>query len=66
MKLEITEKVEKQDEDVIFQGLLKYNLANLEDKNPVDLGIYTRDKTGQILAGLIGVTHGNWLSIKYL
>ncbi|MBY2476435.1 GNAT family N-acetyltransferase [Clostridioides difficile] len=66
MKLEITEKVEKQDEDVIFQGLLEYNLANLENKNPVDLGIYTRDKTGQILAGLIGVTHGNWLSIKYL
>ena len=44
MELEITEKIEKQDEDTIFQGLLKYNLARLEDKNPVDLGIYIRDK----------------------
>ncbi|WP_077717622.1 GNAT family N-acetyltransferase, partial [Clostridioides difficile] len=46
--------------------LLKYNLARLEDKNPVDLGIYIRDKAGKIVAGFIGVTHGNWLSIKYL
>lgn len=66
MELEITEKIEKQDEDTIFQGLLKYNLARLEDKNPVDLGIYIRDKAGKIVAGFIGVTHGNWLSIKYL
>lgn len=66
MELEITEKMEKQDEDTIFQGLLKYNLARLEDKNPVDLGIYIRDKAGKIVAGFIGVTHGNWLSIKYL
>ncbi len=32
----------------------------------MDLGIYIRDKAGKIVAGFIGVTHGNWLSIKYL
>lgn len=66
MKFEITDKIKKEDEDTIFQGLLEYNLARLEDKNPKDLGVYVNDEKGKKIAGLIGITHGNWLLIKYL
>ncbi|SMC22203.1 Acetyltransferase (GNAT) family protein [Clostridium acidisoli DSM 12555] len=66
MEIEITDEIKKQDEDVIFQGLLEYNLARIEDKKPKDLGVYLRDETGKKFAGLIGNTHGNWLFIKFL
>lgn len=66
MKIEITDEIIKQDEDIVFQGLLEYNLAKIEDKDPKDLGIYLKDDTGKIVAGLIGDTHGNWLFIKFL
>jgi len=66
MNLEITDMIKDQDRETIFQGLLEYNLARIEDKNPKDLGIYFQDETGKKLAGLIGDTHGNWLTIKYL
>ncbi len=66
MNLEITDKINEKDEKIIFEGLLKYNLERIEDKNPKDLGIYLQDKTGKKVAGLIGDTHGNWLSVKFL
>ncbi len=66
MNFEITEEISGADEEVIRQGLLEYNLARLEDKNPKDLGIYLRDETDHICAGLTGHTHGNWLFVKYL
>ena len=66
MKFKITDKIEEQDKETIFQGLLEYNLARIEDKNPKDLGIYLEDETGNKLAGLIGDTHGNWLTIEFL
>ncbi|MBK1812262.1 GNAT family N-acetyltransferase [Clostridium sp. YIM B02505] len=66
MNFEITDKVNEQDKDDIFQGLLEYNLARIEDKNPKDLGIYLQNEAGKKVAGLIGDTHGNWLSVKYL
>ena len=66
MNFEVTDKIEKADEETIYKGLLEYNLSHLEDKNPKDLGIYLRNKEGNIIAGLTAVTHGNWLSIKYL
>ncbi|WP_419727017.1 GNAT family N-acetyltransferase [Terrisporobacter petrolearius] len=66
MKLEITDKITEEDENIIFKELLGYNLARIEDKNPRDLGIYLQDESGQKIAGLIGNTHGNWLSIKFL
>lgn len=66
MNIEITDKIKKQDEDIIFQGLLEHNLARIEDKNPKDLGVYLQDETGKKVAGLIGNTHGNWLVIKFL
>ena len=66
MKFKVTDKIKKQDEETIFQGLLEYNLARIEDKNPKDLGVYMKDEKGEMLAGLIGNTHGNWLTVKFL
>jgi len=66
MNFEITDNVKKEDKETIFQGLLEYNLARIENKDPKDLGIYFQDETGTKLAGLIGDTHGNWLAVKYL
>jgi len=66
MNFEITDIIKEQDRETIFQGLLEYNLARIEDKNPKDLGIYFQDEIGKKLAGLIGDTHGNWLTVKYL
>lgn len=46
--------------------MLEYNLARIEDKNPKDLGVYLEDEKGEMIGGLIGNTHGNWLTIKFL
>ena len=66
MKFNVTDKIKKQDEETIFRGLLEYNLARIEDKNPKDLGVFFHGEKGEILAGLIGNTHGNWMTVKYL
>lgn len=66
MNFEITDHIEENSQREIFEGLLSYNLEHLEDKNPKDLGIYLKDETGKIIAGLIGNTHGNWLTVKFL
>ena len=66
MEFQVTDKIKKEDEEIIYNGLLEYNLARIEDKNPKDLGIFMQDDKGNKIAGLIGNTHVNWLSIKYL
>ena len=66
MNLEITDRIKEDDEKIIRQGLLEFNLSRIEDKNPKDLGIYLQDETSKKLAGLIGNTHGNWLFVKFL
>ncbi len=66
MEIKVTDEIKKQDEDIVYQGLLEYNSDRIEDKNPKDLGVYLQDEKGNTVAGLIGNTHGNWLFIKYL
>lgn len=66
MNFEITDQVDEKDKAIIYNGLLEYNLQKIEDKNPRDLGVYLQDGMGKKVAGLIGETHGNWLSVKYL
>jgi ribosomal protein S18 acetylase RimI-like enzyme len=66
MIFEITEVIKEEDREAIFQGLLEYNLARIEDMNKKELGVYVNGETGKKVAGLIGETHGNWLFVKYL
>jgi ribosomal protein S18 acetylase RimI-like enzyme len=66
MNFLITDDIKESDKEAIFKGLLEYNLSKIEDKNPKDLGIYLEDEAGNKIAGLIGDTHGNWLTVKFL
>ncbi|MCI2058943.1 MAG: GNAT family N-acetyltransferase [Oscillibacter sp.] len=66
MDLKITDQVTPKDTEEIFQNLLEYNLARIEDRNPRKLGVFREDASGRKLAGLIGETHGRWLSVQYL
>lgn len=66
MEFRTTDEITEQDESEVFQGLLAYNLGKIEDKTPKGLGVYLEDASGQKQAGLIGATHGNWLTVKYL
>lgn len=66
MHFETTDEIKEQDQRSIYEGLLQYNMERLEDKSPKDLGVYARDEAGKIVAGLIGSTHGNWLTVKFL
>lgn len=66
MDFTITDHINEEDRAEIFKGLLEYNLSQIEDRNPKELGVYLEDKQGQKLAGLIGETHGNWLIVKFL
>ena len=66
MKIEVTDNITKEDEDIILKEIIKYNLERIEDKNPKDLGIFLYDEDDNKIAGLIGDTHANWFSIKFL
>lgn len=66
MDLTITNKILDEDLDEIHRNIHAYNIARIEDKNPEELGIYMKDESGKMLAGLIGETHGNWLSVEFL
>ena len=66
MALEITDQTQENDQQAVYLGLLDYNLAHIEDQHPQELGVYVRNESGEITAGLIGNTHGNWLTVKYL
>lgn len=66
MDFQITDKIKERDRAEIFEGLLKYNLARIEDKSPKELGIYLENENGRKIAGLIGETHGKWLMVKFL
>ena len=66
MALEITDQIQENDQQAVYRGLLEYNLARIEDQHPQELGVYIRSESGEITAGLIGNTHGNWLTVKFL
>lgn len=65
-KYRITSQPTEADKEEVFQQLLKYNLARIEDKEPKELGIFLEDEQGKKLAALIGETHGNWVTIDFL
>lgn len=66
MEYRLTDSISEKDKSDIYNGLLSYNIARLEDKSPRGLGIFLEDDNGDKLAGLIAETHGNWLTVKYL
>lgn len=61
----VTNRVEEREKAEIFDALLEYNLERLKGNTPEELGVFL-EEDGRRLAGLIGETHGNWLTVKYL
>lgn len=66
MQYRITNVPSENDKQEIYEELLKYNLARIENKDVQELGIFLENEEGKKVAGLIGDTHGNWLTIDYL
>lgn len=66
MQYKITSMPSENDKKEIYEELLKYNLERIENKDVKELGIFLENEKGIKAAGLIGDTHGNWLTIDYL
>ena len=43
-----------------------YNRSKREESESEPLNLYVEDEKGNLLAGLIAETFGNWLEIEYL
>ena len=65
MQFDITDVVAEQDKKTVIAGLSEHDLPKLEYRSPKDLAVYHR-VNGEIKAGLIGITHGNWFRVDYL
>jgi len=62
-RLENKESHKSQEIGNLIRG---YNRSKREEAESEPLNIYVEDEKGNLLAGLIAETFGNWLEIEYL
>ena len=60
------ENVESQKSQVIGDLIRSYNRSKRETAESEPLNLYVEDEHGEIMAGLVAETFGNWLDIEYL
>ena len=60
------ENTESQKAQEIRNLIRSYNRSNRETAESEPLNLYVEDEHGQLLAGLVAETFGNWLEIEYL
>ena len=60
------ENTESQKAQEIGNLIRSYNRSNRETAESEPLNLYVEDEHGQLLAGLVAETFGNWLEIEYL
>lgn len=60
------ENTESQKAQEIGDLIRSYNRSKRETAESEPLNLYVEDKHGQLLAGLVAETFGNWLEIEYL
>ena len=60
------ENVESEKAKEIVNLIREYNRSNRESSKSELLNIYMEDEQGNILAGMVSETFGNWLEIEYL
>ena len=65
MQIRLENKV-SQKSQIIGDLIRSYNRSNREPAESKPLNIYIEDDNGQLLAGLVAETFGNWLEIEYL
>ncbi len=63
LRLENTESQKAQE---IGNLIRSYNRSKREAAESEPLNIYVEDDSGELMAGLVGETFGNWLEIEYL
>ena len=60
------ENIESQNSQVIRDLIRSYNHSKREAAESEPLNLYIEDDSGEIMAGLVAETFGNWLEIEYL
>ena len=60
------ENIESQKSQVIGDLIRSYNRSKREVAESEPLNLYVEDEYGEIMAGLVAETFGNWLEIEYL
>jgi len=60
------ENTESQKAQKIGELIRSYNRSKREAAECEPLNLYVEDEHGQLLAGLVAETFGNWLEIEYL
>ena len=60
------ENIESQKSQIIGDLIRSYNLSKREVAESEPLNLYVEDEHGEIMAGLVAETFGNWLEIEYL
>ena len=62
----ILENTESQKSQEIGDLIRSYNRSKREKAESEPLNLYVEDEHGEIMAGLVAETFGNWLEIEYL
>ena len=65
MKLKL-ENIESKRTQELANLIRAYNRANREPSKSEPLNIYLEDEEGNLMAGMVAETFGNWLEIEYL
>ena len=65
-QLSIEERPDPQDLQSIINNLIAYNNSQVEPENYQPLAVFLRGAQGQIVGGLIGYTHWEWLFLSHM
>ena len=60
------ENIESKRTQELANLIRAYNRANREPSKSEPLNIYLEDEEGNLMAGMVAETFGNWLEIEYL
>ena len=60
------ENIESQKSQVIGDLIRSFNRSKREAAESEPLNLYVEDDSGELMAGLVAETFGNWLEIEYL
>ena len=60
------ENIESQKSQVIGDLIRSYNRSKREAAESEPLNLYVEDDSGELMAGIVAETFGNWLEIEYL
>ena len=60
------ENIESQKSQVIGDLIRSFNRSKREAAESEPLNLYVEDDSGELMAGIVAETFGNWLEIEYL